>query len=244
MAVDRFSALREELCRGHRELARSGLVVLAFGNASAVDRDAGIVLIKPSGIPCDALEPEMLVPVSLEDGRALDKRYRPSSDTPTHLALYRRYAEIGGIVHTHSPHASAWAQARRSIPPLGTTHADHFHGPVPVTRPLRPAEISGAYELETGRLIVETLDGAGLSPTEMPAVLVASHGPFVWGASVTEAVENAIALEVVAAMAAETLHLRPRTRPVSRSLLDRHYGRKHGPKAYYGQPADPDLISQ
>ncbi len=232
---DRLAALRDELTRAHHELVRAGLVVLSFGNASAVDREAGIVLIKPSGVPCDLLEPSMLVPISLADGQPLDGRYRPSSDTPTHLALYRRYPEVGGIVHTHSPHASAWAQACRPIPPLGTTHADHFHGPVPVTRPLRASEITGAYELETGHVITETLDAAGFAPLEMPAVLVASHGPFVWGSTVTEALENAIALESVAAIAAETLQLRPGIRPVGRTLLERHYRRKHGPNAYYGQ---------
>jgi L-ribulose-5-phosphate 4-epimerase len=235
MAADPLSALREELCRVHHELARAGLVILSFGNASAVDRESGVVLIKPSGVACEAIEPDMLVAVSLEGGRPLEDRYRPSSDTPTHLVLYRRYREIGGIVHTHSPRASAWAQARRPIPPFGTTHADHFHGPIPVTRPLSESETEGEYELETGRVIVETLDGASLHPFEMPAVLVASHGPFVWGATATEAAENAIALETVAAMATETLLLEPLARPVERVLLDRHYRRKHGPSAYYGQ---------
>lgn len=240
MPTDPFRDLREELCLGHRRLAEAGLVALSFGNASGIDRTAGVVLIKPSGIACDALEPDMLVPVALETGRPLDSRYRPSSDTPTHLVLYRRYPELGGIVHTHSPRASAWAQARLPIPPLGTTHADHFAGEVPVTRALRRHEVAGAYELETGHVIVETLERLGLHPLDMPAVLVASHGPFVWGANVTEAVDNAIALEIVAAMAADTLRLRPQARSVGRWLLERHHSRKHGPDAYYGQrPSTP-----
>ena len=161
--------------------------------------------------------------------------FRPSSDTPTHLALYRRYAEIGGVVHTHSSWASAWAQAGRAIPCLGTTHADHFHGAVPVTRALAPSELDATYEADTGAVIVETLDGLGLTPLEMPAVLVRSHGPFTWGASVTEAVANAIALEAVAAMAQRTLALDAAAGPIGGALLERHFRRKHGSTAYYGQ---------
>jgi L-ribulose-5-phosphate 4-epimerase len=177
--------------------------------------------------------------VSLLDGRPLEGGLRSSSDTPTHLELYRRYPTLGGIVHTHSIEASAWAQAQRPIPPLGTTHADHFHGPVPVTRPMAEPEILGDYERETGRVIVETLDGAALDPLEMPAVLVASHGPFTWGVSASEAVTQAIALEAVAAMAARTLALAPDAPPIGTALLERHYRRKHGPGAYYGQPQRP-----
>ena len=173
--------LREQVCRANLSLVRDGLVTLSFGNASGVDRDAGVLVIKPSGVPYDELRPEDLVVVSLEDGRVVEGELRPSSDTPTHLRLYRRFEAIGGIVHTHSTNATAWAQAGRSIPPLGTTHADHFHGPVPVTRQMTAAEVAGEYEAETGAVIVETLERLGLSAAEMPAVLVASHGPFTWG---------------------------------------------------------------
>jgi L-ribulose-5-phosphate 4-epimerase len=228
--------LRHEVWRANQALVRAGLVTLSFGNASGVDRDAGLMVIKPSGVPYDELRPEALVAVALDDGRVLSGDLRPSSDTPTHLALYRRYPEIGGVVHTHSTEAAAWAQAHRSIPALGTTHADHFHGPVPVSRPLSAGEIGGDYELETGRVIIETLEAAGLGALEMPAVVVASHGPFTWGASATEAVENAIALEAVAAMATRTLLLEPRADPLDPALLERHHRRKHGPRAYYGQP--------
>ncbi|HXG39315.1 MAG TPA: L-ribulose-5-phosphate 4-epimerase AraD [Candidatus Limnocylindrales bacterium] len=235
MTGPRLADLREEVWRANLRLVRAGLVTLSFGNASGVDRASGVLLIKPSGVPYEELEPGQLVAVSVEDGRPLGG-LRPSSDTPTHLALYRRYPSIGGVVHTHSTEATAWAQAGRPIPPLGTTHADHFHGPVPVTRPLSEAEIDGEYELETGRVIIETLDRSGLDPLEMPAVLVASHGPFTWGETPTAAVENAIALEAVAAIALRTLVLAPEAGPVGRALLDRHYARKHGPGAYYGQP--------
>jgi len=227
--------LREEVWRANQALVRAGLVTLSFGNASGVERAAGVMLIKPSGVPYDRLEPGQLVAVSLADGHTLEGALRASSDAPTHLALYRRYPEIGGVVHTHSIEATAWAQAGRPIPALGTTHADHFHGPVPVTRSLTAAEIEGDYELETGRVIIETLDLTGVQALEVPAVLVAAHGPFAWGRDATAAVENAIALEAVAAMAFRTFVLDPGAGPVGDVLLERHYRRKHGPDAYYGQ---------
>jgi L-ribulose-5-phosphate 4-epimerase len=230
-----LSSLRDEVWRANQALVRAGLVTLSFGNASGVDRSAAVVVIKPSGVPYDELRPDTLVTISLADGRPLDGTLRPSSDTPTHLALYRRFPEIGGVVHTHSIEATAWAQAARSIPPLGTTHADHFHGPVPVTRQMTSEEIGGEYELATGLLIVKTLEQAGVEPLEMPAVLVASHGPFTWGADVAGAVDNAIALEAVAAMATRSLALEPATGPLGDALLVRHFRRKHGPDAYYGQ---------
>ncbi len=230
-----LAQLREEVWGANQGLVRAGLVTLSFGNASGVDRDRGLMVIKPSGVPYDEIRPESLVVVSLADGAVLDGDLRPSSDTPTHLALYRRYPEIGGVVHTHSTEATAWAQALRSIPALGTTHADHFHGPVPVSRPLTRLEIDGEYELETGNVIVETLETAGLEALEMPAVIVASHGPFTWGGSATTAVHNAIALEAVAAMAARTLALSPGVGPLDPVLLERHFQRKHGTTAYYGQ---------
>lgn len=230
--------LRDTVWRANQALFEAGLVTLSFGNASGVDRAAGVLLIKPSGVPYEALRPEDLVAVALEDGRIVEGRLRPSSDTPTHLVLYRRFPEIGGVVHTHSTEASAWAQAGRPIPALGTTHADHFHGPVPVTRPLTAGEIGGEYEAATGQVIVETLEEVGLAPLEMPAVLVANHGPFTWGPDPKSAVENAIGLEMVAAMATRALLLAPRLGPVSEAILERHFRRKHGSSAYYGQTPD------
>ncbi len=228
--------LREQVWRANQAIVRAGLVTLSFGNASGVDREAGVLLIKPSGVAYDVLRPEDLVAVSLADGSVMEGDMRPSSDTPTHLLLYQRFPSIGGVVHTHSTAAVSWAQAKRSIPALGTTHADHFHGPVPLSRPLTQAEVEGAYERETGVVIAATLEGLGLDPLEMPAVLVASHGPFTWGANASTAADNAVALEAVAAMAAATLALNPAAEPVDQFLLDRHYQRKHGPGAYYGQP--------
>jgi L-ribulose-5-phosphate 4-epimerase len=229
--------LRDQVWRANQALVRSGLVTLSFGNASGVDRDAGILLIKPSGVPYDQLRPEHLVAVSLEDGSVVDGDLRPSSDTPTHLLLYRRFPEIGGVVHTHSTAATAWAQAGRSIPPLGTTHADHFNSAVPVTRQLLEREVEGEYERETGAVIVETLERLGLSPVDMPAALVASHGPFTWGPDAEHAADNATALEAVASMAFQAYALNPALGPMSEYLLKRHFERKHGPNAYYGQPA-------
>jgi L-ribulose-5-phosphate 4-epimerase len=230
--------LRERVVEANRDLVAAGLVTLSFGNASGVDRDRGVLLIKPSGLPCDRLQPDDVVVVSLRDGSVVDGSLRPSSDTPTHLVLYRRFDAIGGVVHTHSPYASAWAQAGRAIPCLGTTHADHFAGPVPVTRQLTAEEVAGDYELETGQVIVETLDGSGLDPLHMPAALVASHGPFTWGVDPAEAVTNAVALEAVAAMAWRTLALASAAEPIDHALSARHFHRKHGPDAYYGQPVD------
>jgi L-ribulose-5-phosphate 4-epimerase len=227
--------LRERVWRANQTLVRAGLVTLSFGNASGADREAGVFLIKPSGVPYERLRPQDLVAVSLADGSVVEGELRPSSDTPTHLLLYQRFPSIGGVVHAHSTAAVSWAQAGMAIPALGTTHADHFHGPVPVTRPLTREEVEGDYERETGEVIAATLEGLGLDPLEMPAVLVASHGPFTWGHGAEDAVENAIALEAVAAMAAGTLAIKPAVEPVERYLLDRHYNRKHGPGAYYGQ---------
>lgn len=227
--------LREQVWRANQALVRAGLVTLSFGNASGVDRAAGIFLIKPSGVPYERLRPEDLAAVSLDDGSVIEGGLRPSSDTPTHLLLYRRFSAIGGVVHTHSTAASAWAQAGRAIPPLGTTHADHFHGPVPVTRPLRREEVEGDYERETGEVIAATFERLGLVPLEMPAVLVAGHGPFTWGHDAEDAVANATALEAVAKMARQTFELNPNAERIPSYLAEKHYLRKHGPTAYYGQ---------
>jgi L-ribulose-5-phosphate 4-epimerase len=227
--------LRESVWHANQALVRAGLVTLSFGNASGVDRASGVMVIKPSGVPYDELTPQDMVVVRLETGDVVEGDLRPSSDTPTHLVLYRRFSDIGGVVHTHSTAASAWAQAGRAIPPLGTTHADHFHGPVPVTRPLRQEEVEGDYERETGEVIAATIEGLGLDPLEMPAVLVASHGPFTWGRDAEDAVANATALEAVANMARQTFELNPNAEPMPSYLARKHYMRKHGPNAYYGQ---------
>lgn len=227
-----YEELRRRVVTANLELVRLELAILTFGNASAADRDAGVVAIKPSGVPYHELTAESVPVLDLADGTVLDGDRRPSSDTPTHLALYRAFGEIAGIVHVHSPYATAWAQARRPIPCLGTTHADHFRGPVPVTRPLAPAEIATGYEEATGAAIVEL----GLDPASMPAALVASHAPFIWGRDVDTAVDNAVALEAVAASTYRALVLRSDCVSIDDGLLAKHFDRKHGPGAYYGQP--------
>ncbi|GJG87188.1 L-ribulose-5-phosphate 4-epimerase [Gemmatimonadetes bacterium T265] len=228
-------ALKEAVCRANLDLVASGLVVLTWGNVSGADRDAGVMAIKPSGVAYDAMRPEDMVVVSLASGEVVEGALRPSSDTPTHLHLYREFPSAGGVTHTHSLHAVSWAQAERDVPCLGTTHADHFYGPVPVTRRLTDDEVRGAYEHETGVVIVECFRGRGLDPAAVPGVLVAGHGPFAWGPSARKAVENAIALESTAHMATNTLRLNPDAPGIDRVLLDKHYLRKHGAAAYYGQ---------
>jgi L-ribulose-5-phosphate 4-epimerase len=230
-----FEELRERVVAANRALADAGLVVLTFGNASAADRDAGVLAIKPSGIAYDMLRPDDVPVVDLESGEVVSGAQRPSSDTPTHLALYRAFDRVGGVVHTHSPFATAWAQAQRDLPCLGTTHADHFRGAVPVTRSLSAAEIAGEYEERTGAVILEAFAERGLEPLEMPAALVASHGPFVWAMDVERAVENAVALEAVAASAYRSIVLAAGLETISAELLDKHFSRKHGAAAYYGQ---------
>lgn len=225
--------LKAEVCAANLALAGSGLVILTFGNVSGVDRKGGRLVIKPSGVGYDAMKPEHMVVVSLESGEVLEGKLKPSSDTPTHLALYRAFGSIGGIVHTHSCFATAWAQAGRDIPALGTTHADYFHGPVPCTRPLSTREIRGCYEAETGAVIVERF--RGMDPAAFPGVIVSNHGPFAWGKNSAKAVENAVALEYVARMAVETMRISPRVKSMPQALLDKHFLRKHGPGAYYGQ---------
>jgi len=226
--------LRRQVLEANLELVARGLVHASFGNVSGVDRETAVVAIKPSGIPYAQLRAEDVALVRLESGEHL-AGLRPSSDAPTHLELYRAFLGIGGIAHTHSTWATSWAQACRPIPCLGTTHADYFRGPVPCTRRLDDDECGGEYERLTGVVIVEAL--AGLDPLETPAALVASHGPFAWGASAAEAVEHAAALEEVALLAFNTVALDGSAEPVSAALLDRHFRRKHGPAAYYGQAA-------
>ena len=226
--------LKQKLCAANRQLVRDGLVIQTWGNVSAVDRASGNLVIKPSGVPYAAMNPEHMVVVSLATGKVVEGDLRPSSDTPTHLVLYRAFKGIGGIAHTHSLYATAWAQARREIPPLGTTHADYFHGPIPCTRLLTAKEIKEEYEANTGRLIVKRF--SKINPLHFPGVLVASHAPFVWGATAAKALENAVALEAMAMMALHTIALKPPGRPIPQALLDKHFLRKHGAKAYYGQP--------
>lgn len=230
-----LAELRARVASANAAIHDAGLVTLSFGNVSGVDRDAGVLVIKPSGVPYAELRPESMVVVALEDGRVVDGSLRPSTDTPTHRFLYRTFPEMGGVVHTHSRSATAWAQAVRAIPCLGTTHADYFRGSVPVSRPLRDEEIAGEYEWETGRVIAETLTAAGRSPGDAPAVLVGSHGPFAWGPTPEAAVEVAVALEAVAAMAFETITIEATATEIGKELLGRHFDRKHGAGAYYGQ---------
>lgn len=230
---DPLTRLKQQVFEANMALPRHGLVVFTWGNVSGVDRERGLFVIKPSGVPYDALRPDDLVAVDLESGRVVDGGYAPSSDTPTHRALYHAFPHAGGVAHTHSRWATLMAQAGRPIPPLGTTHADYFHGAVPCTRALADGEINGDYEAETGRVIVETFEG--VDPDAVPAVLVRNHGPFTWGATAIDAAHHAVVLEEVAMMAWHVALLAPDAPPVSDALLDKHYFRKHGANAYYGQ---------
>ena len=224
--------LRTEVLEANLELVRRGLVLYTFGNASAVSREEGLIAIKPSGVPYEKMTPADMVITDLQ-GRVVEGSLRPSSDLPTHAALYRAFPDIGGVVHTHSRNATAWAQARREIPCFGTTHADYFAGPVPVTDTLSRQEIESDYELNTGVAIVRRMEG--LDPLAYPAILVAGHAPFCWGETVTKAAHNAVVLEELAAMAWETIAINPGARAISDVLHHKHHSRKHGPKAYYGQ---------
>lgn len=227
-----LQTLREEVLEANLELVRRGLVIFTFGNASGFDRSSGLVVIKPSGIPYETLTPEQLV-ISDLDGKLVDANLRPSSDLPTHLALYRAFDGVNGVVHTHSRYATAWAQANREIPCFGTTHADYLHGCLPVTRPMTPQEIQSEYEWNTGQVIVERF--RGLDPLATPAVLVAGHAPFCWGSSVTEAAHTAAIVEEIAHMAFLTITINAESTAISNALHDKHFLRKHGPGAYYGQ---------
>jgi L-ribulose-5-phosphate 4-epimerase len=227
-----LESLREEVLEANLELVRRQLVIYTFGNASGFSRDEGLAVIKPSGVPYQTMTPKDLVVTDL-DGRVVEGGLRPSSDLPTHLAMYSAFPSLGGVVHTHSMYATAWAQARREIPCLGTTHADDFRGPVPITEDLPPAAIGADYELHIGQAIVRRF--AALDPLEIPAVLVAGHGPFTWGKSVAEAVQTAVLLELLARMALQTFAINPQARPLSHLQRDKHFLRKHGTGAYYGQ---------
>jgi L-ribulose-5-phosphate 4-epimerase len=227
--------LREEVLEANLELVRRGLVLYTFGNASGILRDEKLIVIKPSGVPYETMKPEHLVLADL-DGRVVAGDLRPSSDLPTHVALYKAFPQIGGVVHTHSEYATAWAQARREIPCFGTTHADYFHGAIPVTGPMPVDEIAGEYEKNTGTAIMRAF--AGKNPMAIPAVLVANHGPFTWGKDVTAAAHNAVVLESIARMAYFTSTLNQQASPIASALHDRHYLRKHGSSAYYGQTKD------
>jgi L-ribulose-5-phosphate 4-epimerase len=228
-----LESLKKAVCQANLDLVRAGLVLDTWGNVSGLDRAGGWVVIKPSGVPYRVMKPAHMVVVALETGQAVEGKLKPSSDTATHLALYRAFEGIGGIAHTHSLHATAWAQARRPIPPLGTTHADYFHGEVPCTRPLTPREIKTDYELNTGRVILERF--RDLDALHYPGVLVASHGPFAWGADAPAAAKNAAVLEFIAHLAGQTVQLDPKVQPMPAALLDKHFFRKHGPAASYGQ---------
>jgi L-ribulose-5-phosphate 4-epimerase len=225
--------LREQVLEANLELVRKNLVLYTFGNASGISREEGLVVIKPSGVPYEQMKPEHLVVTDLA-GKIVEGNLRPSSDLPTHLVLYNQFAEIGGVAHTHSEYATSWAQARKSIPCFGTTHADYFHGSVPVTSEMSDEEIEEDYEECTGHAIVRSLQHT--SPTETPGVLVANHGPFAWGKDADAAAHNAVILEAIARMAFFTLTINPNAQPAKSALHDKHYLRKHGKNAYYGQP--------
>lgn len=229
-----LEALKKEVYEANMELPRRGLITYTWGNASGRDPETGYFVIKPSGVDYDVLTPDDMVVVNME-GQVVEGKWRPSSDTPTHLELYKAYPEIGGIVHTHSPEATSWAQASRSIPLYGTTHADYFFGPVPCTRSLTKEEIEGAYEKNTGLVIVETFDTQGINPMYVPGVLCANHGPFTWGKDVAKAVYHAVVLEEVAKMALKTELINPQVAPAPDDIRDKHFYRKHGANAYYGQ---------
>jgi L-ribulose-5-phosphate 4-epimerase len=228
----RLPQLREEVFEAHLDLLRAGLVLHTFGNASGIARDQGLIVIKPSGVPYQSMKPTDLVIVNL-DGQIVEGTLRPSSDLPTHLILYRAFAGIGGVAHTHSRAATAWAQAQREIPCFGTTHADYFSGPIPVTKLLEPAKIRKDYEANTGHAIVRRF--AKLDPLDSPAVLVAGHAPFCWGRSPREAAHIAVIVEEIATLAFQTLAANPKAQAIPRPLHDKHFSRKHGSSAYYGQ---------
>ena len=230
-----LETLRKQVYEANMELPRRGLVTFTWGNVSGIDRARGLVVIKPSGVEYEALTPQDMVVLDLESGRVVEGGLNPSSDTRTHLELYRAFPDLGGVVHTHSPNAVAWAQAGRDIPCYGTTHADYFYGPVPCARQLTQAEIDEDYEKNTGAVIVETFRRRGLDPMHLPGVICSSHGPFTWGKDAAQAVYHAVVLEEVAKMAILTREVDPSASPAPQRVQDKHFLRKHGPAAYYGQ---------
>ncbi|MBR5252882.1 MAG: L-ribulose-5-phosphate 4-epimerase [Clostridia bacterium] len=227
--------LKEIVCRANLELPRYGLVTFTWGNVSGVDRESGLMVIKPSGVEYDNMTADDMVVVSLKTGERVEGKWKPSSDTATHVALYNAFPTLGGIVHTHSRWATSFAQAGRGVPAYGTTHGDYFYGEIPCTRKMTPEEIGGAYEHETGNVIIETFNSREIDPATVPAVLVYSHGPFSWGKDPMDAVHNAVVLEECAMMAIQTEALNPSVTPMQQELLDKHFLRKHGKNAYYGQ---------
>ncbi|MBE5927750.1 MAG: L-ribulose-5-phosphate 4-epimerase [Lachnospiraceae bacterium] len=227
-----LSELKEKVYEANMDLWRKGMVIYTWGNVSGIDSDKGLVVIKPSGVDYDTMRPEDMVVVDL-NGNVVEGKLRPSSDTPTHIVLYKEYPQMGGIVHTHSVHAVAYAQAGKSIPALGTTHADYFYGAIPCTRGLTAEEVEEAYEVNTGNVIVETLEGK--DPMAVPGIVVKNHGPFAWGKSPADAVYNSVVMEKVAEMAYITSQINPNVMPAPQYIMDKHYFRKHGPNAYYGQ---------
>ncbi|OOF42060.1 L-ribulose-5-phosphate 4-epimerase [Rodentibacter rarus] len=230
-----LDALKEKVLKANLALPKHQLVTFTWGNVSEIDRTSNLVVIKPSGVDYEVMTAEDMVVVDLFTGDVVEGNKKPSSDTPTHLELYRRFKDIGGIVHTHSRHATTWAQAGEDLLALGTTHADYFYGTIPCTRKMTPSEIQGEYELETGKVIVETFQKRNIDPNQVPAVLVNSHGPFVWGTDADNAVHNAVVLEELAYMNLFSQVLRPSLGSMQQELLDKHYLRKHGKDAYYGQ---------
>lgn len=226
--------LKERVLIENLELDKRGLVTYTWGNVSAIDRGKGLIVIKPSGVKYEDMKAEDMVVVDLK-GNVVDGKYRPSSDTATHIELYLKYTELGGVVHTHSTFATSWAQSCNDIPALGTTHADYFYGDIPCTRRLSELEIERAYEVETGKVIIETIEKRGIKAIEVPGIIVASHGPFTWGKTPEEAVHNAVVLEEVAKMAYYTKSINPGVKQADKYLQDKHYLRKHGANAYYGQ---------
>lgn len=229
----KIAELKRLTYEANMELWKRGMVVYTWGNVSQVDRERGIFAIKPSGVPYDDLRPEMMVLMDIETNTVVEKGYKPSSDTPTHMELYRAFADIGGVTHTHSAAATSWAQACRGIPCFGTTHADYFRGEIPVTRPLTKEEVDEAYEANTGKIIIEKFEGCNYMHT--PGVLCAGHGPFTWGKDAADSVHNAVVLEEVARMAMWTLSINPEAAGLAQHVADKHFLRKHGPNAYYGQ---------
>ena len=226
--------LKKAVCAANLDLVAKGVVLYTWGNVSGIDREKGLIVIKPSGVDYDGMSPDDMVVVDLASGERVEGKWKPSSDTATHLELYRRYPEIGGVVHTHSTHAVVFAQAGRPIPALGTTHADYFYGEIPCTRALTREEVMEGYELNTGKVIIETVDQIPSGPMSVPGIVVKNHGPFTWGSNPANAVYHAVVMERVAEMALKTLLLNPDA-SMDSYILDKHYMRKHGPNAYYGQ---------